>query len=415
MMQNFLKEIGVKDADTQEQRKRKYNLVVVTLCCLALSPIWAYASYLAGLRDATWIPLFFMPLFLAGLIIFSITKNEKALLNIVLFTTFTCPFVVQWYAGGMLKGGIVIMWCFMAPLIALIFGDIKRARIFMTLMIMGIVVMTVFNTYIEQWGSYISRDQKLILLAINITIAIFVTYIALQYFVKQVAENKRSIEEHSQRSDSLLLNILPEHVAHEIKMHGKSEPTLYENTTIIFSDFKDFTQFSELFTPEELIGELAMCFDTFDEIITRHGLEKIKTIGDAYMCVGGISADSQKIAYNAEKAVLAAMEMAQYIREIRMQKLSEGKAYWDVRIGVHTGDVVAGVVGKKKFVFDIWGDAVNVANRLQTCSEEGKINISDTTYRLVKDYFLCSPRGRIAVKNKGELDMYFVDERIPLQ
>jgi class 3 adenylate cyclase len=414
-MQNYLKEIGVKDTDTPELRKKKYNLVVVTLFCLCLSPIWSYASYLTGLREATWIPLFFMPFFIAGLIIFSINKNEKILMNIVLFTTFTCPYVTQWYAGGILKGGIVIMWCFMAPLIALIFGEIKRAKIFMFLMVVGILVMAVFNDYIEQWGSYIGRDQKLALLTVNITIAVFTTYVALQHFVRLVSENKKTIEEQSQRSDTLLLNILPEHVAHEIKTHGKSEPTLYENTTIIFSDFKDFTQFSELFTPEELIGELAQCFETFDEIITRHGLEKIKTIGDAYMCVGGITADREKAAYNAEKSVLAAMEMAQYIRKVRMQKLSEGKAYWDVRIGVHTGDVVAGVVGKKKFVFDIWGDAVNVANRLQTCSEEGKINISDTTYRLVKDYFVCSPRGRIAVKNKGELDMYFVDDRISLQ
>lgn len=346
-MLNFLKDIGINGTDTPELRKKKYNLVVVTLFCLALSPIWSYASYLTGLREATWIPLLFMPFFIVGLVVFSINKNYNIFMNIVLFTAFTCPFVTQWYAGGLLKGGIVIMWCFMAPLIALVFGEIGKARVFMFFMIAGILVMAVFNSYIEQWGSYIDRDQKLILLAVNITIAVLTTYIALQHFVKQATENKKVIEKESQRSDSLLLNILPEHVAHEIKTNGRSEPTLYENTTIIFSDFKDFTQFSELFTPEELIGELAQCFETFDEIITRHGLEKIKTIGDAYMCVGGITTDREKAAYNAERSVLAAMEMAQYIREVRMQKLSEGKTYWDVRIGVHTGDVVAGVVGKK--------------------------------------------------------------------
>jgi class 3 adenylate cyclase len=411
-MLHFLREIGITDSDTADVRTRKYHLLVIACLCSVLSPLWAFMLHHAGLGIAAYIPLLFTPLFIIGIISLSVSKNEKYLFNIIVIATLLCPFAMQWLAGGLLKGGLLILWAFFSPWVCLIFRDIKRAKITMSFVVVFILVFGIFNSYFEQWGNYIDRNEKLALLIIDLMLAIIVTYLAMEYFVKEVNDNKQTIKEQNERSDSLLLNILPEYVADELKQNGKTSPTLHENATIIFSDFKDFTQFSELFTPEELIGELAKCFETFDEIITKHGLEKIKTIGDAYMCVGGISKVNDNTAYGAERAVLAAMEMAEYIRDVRMKKLSDGKTYWDVRIGVHTGDIVAGIVGKKKFVFDIWGDAVNVANRLQTCSEEGRINISDTTYRLVKDYFICSPRGKIAVKNKGELDMYFVDDRV---
>ena len=413
-MLEFLKEIGVSSTDTNERRLRKYNLVIIALSCCIISPLWVWLSYLAGMKSASLMPLYLMPLFIIGIISLQVSKQEKYLFNIILITGFLCPLIMQWLTGGLLKGGIVILWSFLSPLVALIFRDIPKAKVFMVLVVLSILTMGFFNEYFEQWGYYIDKEQKLVLLTANLAAATIVTYLALQYFVTQVNRSRQVIADQQKTSDTLLLNILPAHVAEELKSNGKTNPTLHENATILFSDFKDFTQFSELFTPEELIGELAKCFETFDDIISRHGLEKIKTIGDAYMCVGGISRERGGAAYSAERSVLAAMEMAQYIRDVRTQKLNDGKAYWDVRIGVHTGDVVAGIVGKRKFDFDIWGDAVNVANRLQTCSEEGRVNISDTTYKLVKDYFLCSPRGKIAVKNKGELDMYFVDDRLGL-
>jgi class 3 adenylate cyclase len=411
---NYLKEIGVRDLDTPEQKLRKYNLLVIAIACSVIAPVWSYFSHLAGLEMAAYIPLLSIPVFALGVVSLHVTKSEKILLNLVLLTTLLCPIAMQWLAGGVLKGGIVVLWTFLAPLIALILREPGKANVLIILVLASIVGMGIFNAYFEAWGTFIDKEQKLWLLVFNLAAAIAAAYAGMQYFVNVIDRSKDTIEEKKQEANELLLNILPEHVAEEIKLKGRASPALYENTTILFSDFKDFTQFSELFTPEELISELATCFETFDEIITRHGLEKIKTIGDAYMCVGGIARDGTTGADSAERSVLAAMEMAEYIRDVRRKKLSDGKAYWDVRIGVHTGDIVAGIVGKKKFAFDIWGDAVNVANRLQTCSEEGRINISDTTYKLVKDYFICSPRGKIAVKNKGELDMYFVDERVQL-
>jgi class 3 adenylate cyclase len=411
-MFEILKRMSSAPGDSQELQLRKFTLLIITLSCCVAAPIWSYSYYLMGLRLSAVVPLIYVAVVLPFVISFSFSKNEKVLVNVQLIAIFLCPVVMQWMAGGFMKGGVIILWSFLAPLSALIFHDIRKARLWMGLVIAAIAATALFNGYFEEFGDNIERSQKILLDTMNLGGATLVIYFAIQYFVKTINKNNRLLEEEKQKSDSLLLNILPAQVAEELKRSGKTHPTLYQDTTIIFTDFKDFTQFSELFTPEELIGELDDCFAKFDEIITRNGLEKIKTMGDAYMCVAGIPKNEEDAQKNAVNALKAAVEMAGYIKDVKAKRLAEGKVYWDIRIGVHTGDVVAGVVGKKKFAFDIWGDAVNTANRVETCGEGGRVNISGTTYKLVKDYFECSYRGKLPVKNKGELDMYFVDAMI---
>jgi class 3 adenylate cyclase len=410
-MFSYLKKIGVSPDDSSQLRLKKFTLLLITMCCCIAAPIWSYSYYLMGLGISAAIPLIYMAVMVPGIIIFAYTKNERLLLNMQLASIFLCPVVMQWLAGGYLKGGVIILWSFLAPLTALVFYDITKARVWMVIVIVAILVTGFFNAQAEQYGNYIDRSQKILQITMNLVGAILVIYFAIQYFVKTINKNNKLLEEEKKKSDDLLLNILPSQIAEELKASGnhKPKPTLYTDTTIIFSDFINFTQYSELFTPEELVEELDNCFNSFDEIITKYGLEKIKTIGDAYMCVAGIPRNTENAEENAVNAIMAAMEIAACVHRMRQEKLKNGKTYWDIRIGVHTGDVVAGIVGKKKFVFDIWCDAVNTANRLETCSEEGKVNISGTTYELVKDHFECSYRGRMAVKNKGELDMYFVD------
>jgi class 3 adenylate cyclase len=408
-MLGYLRRIGIAPGDSPELRIKKFTLLIITVCCFIAAPIWSYSYYLMGLTTSALIPVAYMLIIGPAIVFFAVNKNEKILLNIQLATIFLCPSVMQWLAGGYLKGGVIILWAFLAPITALIFHDVRKARFWMLMVMIDILITGVLNNYFEQYGNYTNRSQKVLQITMNLAGAIMVIYFAMQYFVLTINKNNKLLLEEKEKSDKLLLNILPAQIAEELKVSGKTKPTLYASATIIFSDFKDFTQFSELYTPEELVGELEHCFNSFDEIISRHGLEKIKTIGDAYMCVAGIPKNDDDAVSNATHAVLAAMEIADFVKTIKQQKHNEGKAYWDIRIGAHTGDVVAGIVGKKKFVFDIWGDAVNTANRLETCGEEGKINISGATYDLVKEYFSCSYRGKLAVKNKGELDMYFVD------
>ena len=220
---------------------------------------------------------------------------------------------------------------------------------------------------------------------------------------RQIQAQKRQIEEEKRKSDSLLRNILPEEVATELKTSGQATPRFYPAATVLFSDFVNFTSLSARLTPEQLIDELNECFLAFDEICERHGLEKIKTIGDAYMCAGGLPIPNDT---HAADAVRAALEMSNWLKKRR--EANPDSFLTEMRIGIHTGPVMAGVIGKNKFAYDIWGDAVNLAARLEEHGEPGRVNISSATADAVKHLYQAEHRGQKDVHNKGQVDMYFV-------
>ncbi len=215
----------------------------------------------------------------------------------------------------------------------------------------------------------------------------------------------KELSEQKEKSDKLLLNILPYEIAEQLKNKGVVDAKTYRKVSVLFTDFKGFTKISEKLSPQEIIKELGIFFAKFDEIIGGHFIEKIKTIGDAYMCVGGLPLRNKS---NPIDTVLAGLEMQAFAKEYNEQKIKEGKEPWNLRIGIHTGRVVAGVIGKKKFAYDIWGDTVNTASRMESAGEIGKVNVSGDTHEYIKDYFDCEYRGKIEAKNKGQIEMYFV-------
>jgi len=216
----------------------------------------------------------------------------------------------------------------------------------------------------------------------------------------------RNLNQERRQSDRLLLNILPERIAKELKANGRAAPLQYDCASVLFTDMVGFTRIAEKLTPQQLIEELDSCFRYFDEIAKRHNLEKIKTIGDSYMAAGGIPAPNRT---HAVDAVLAALEIQNFMTEWHEKRMAENRPYWQLRLGINSGPLVAGVIGQEKFAYDVWGDTVNIASRLESSGAAGRINISEATYELVKDFFVCEPRGKIAAKNKGEIYMFFVN------
>ena len=251
------------------------------------------------------------------------------------------------------------------------------------------------------------QRQKAIRNAASITgILLLLLAIGLFNRYRYVRKTKKIIEDEKDRSEKLLLNILPFETAEELKQKGSATPKQYEMVSVLFTDFKGFTTIAEKLTAEQLVAELNQCFLQFDHIIDKHNLEKIKTIGDAYMCAGGIPVANTT---NPADVVKAGLEIKAYMDRIKAEREANGQDYWELRIGIHTGKVIAGVVGKNKFAYDIWGDAVNTASRMESSGEPGKVNISGDTFELVKDQFNCVYRGKIKAKNKGDIDMYFVE------
>jgi len=228
----------------------------------------------------------------------------------------------------------------------------------------------------------------------------------LEHQSEMLEQQKRQLEQEKKKTDALLLNILPYEIAEQLKNKGVVQAKHYRTVSVLFTDFKGFTKISETLTSDEIIKELSICFEKFDEVIEQHYIEKIKTIGDAYMCAGGLPIRNKS---NPIDCVLAGLKIQKFMRDFNRIKEALNQPVWQLRVGIHTGNVIAGVIGKKKFAYDIWGDTVNTASRMESSGEVGKLNVSGSTYKHIKDYFDCTYRGKIQAKNKGEIDMYFVD------
>ncbi len=234
-------------------------------------------------------------------------------------------------------------------------------------------------------------------------------FLVALFFGVFIYRQRNRISKEKKRSEELLLNILPAEAAEELKSTGKSKAKAYTLVTVMFTDFADFTKVSEKVSAELLVDEIHQCFSAFDRIIEKYKIEKIKTIGDAYLCASGLPVSNYT---HAIDMINCAIEIRNFMSNRKEEKMSRGEIPFEIRIGIHTGPLVAGIVGIKKYAYDIWGDTVNIAARIEQNSEEGKVNISGATYELVKNKFKCEHRGKIQAKNKGEIDMYFVGEPV---
>lgn len=231
----------------------------------------------------------------------------------------------------------------------------------------------------------------------------------VKLYAEEVEKQKKQVEIEKSKSDKLLMDILPQEVVHELKTYGRSYARKYEETSVLFADIVGFSTLATQLQPDELVMHLDDYFRGFDHIIDKYGMEKIKTIGDSYMAVSGLF-DRQ--GNHAVAAIKAAQDAQQFVSSFGTSKKIQGMPEFKFRFGIHSGPLVAGVIGIKKFAFDVWGDTVNMAARMEQHGESGRINISHYTYQLIKDYFNCFSRGMITLKNGRQMEMYFVEGEI---
>lgn len=247
----------------------------------------------------------------------------------------------------------------------------------------------------------LAKNASLIGLALAFIIALL---IYRDYRIK--IRTHKIVDRQKAEIEGLLLNILPSEVAKELQVNGHATPRNYESVSVMFTDFVGFTSLADKISPEELVQELNACFMAFDNIVVKHNLEKIKTIGDSYMCAGGIPTPNDQ---HVDNIIKASLEIKNFISEHNKKRSVDGLAPWELRIGIHVGPVIAGVVGKTKYAYDIWGSTVNIASRMESNGIPGQVNISSYTYELIKDRYKCNYRGKIYAKNIGEIDTYFVE------
>lgn len=248
----------------------------------------------------------------------------------------------------------------------------------------------------------LAKNASLIGLLLIIVIAVI-----LYRNYRMKARTNAILDKKNEEIERLLLNILPAEVANELKSEGIATPKYFEQASVLFTDFKSFTKMADVLSPQELVAELNECFMAFDDIMSAHKLEKIKTIGDSYMCAGGIPTPDPE---HVKNIVTAAFDIIRYMDKWNKKRAEKHQAPWELRIGIHVGPVVAGVVGKTKYAYDIWGSTVNIASRMESNGEPGQINVSENVYELIKEDYPCTYRGKITAKNIGEIDMYFVHQ-----
>lgn len=363
---------------------------------------WLVLFFLLDLHDLAVVNLFSVLIYVMCIMInrrgFHFTSSAIMVLEIIAHQVIVVP-ILGWEAGFQYYVLVIIMLPFLMP---------QGRWVIKSVMLLSCVLAYLWMDYRYEGALPLVALSGNFLWVFKVTNILFsITYLAISgaYFTNAMHQTESELIAEQKKSDDLLLNILPEETAQELKETGTAQSRHFELVTVIFTDFKNFTRYSENISAGDLVREIHFYYSAFDRIIEKYNIEKIKTIGDGYMCVGGLPVSNTT---NPADAVYAAIELRDFIAGVKKEREAAGQRFFDVRIGIHSGPVIAGIVGVKKFAYDIWGDTVNVASRMESSGAAGEINISGTTYELVRDRFECEYRGKIDVKNKDQMDMYFV-------
>jgi adenylate cyclase len=395
----WLARIGANPQDDEELRQKKALLVMVAILILPVSVVWG-SLYLGFGSPAGVVPYVYFAVSLGSLVVFARTRRFHLFLVTQLLDILFTTTAGQMLVGGFLPSGGVGLWGILAPLGALVFLEVRRAiRWF------GAFVLVFLFTGVT--GEFLFRDADLpvwftsTMLALNVIGTGSVAFTLLASFAHQRNAALAALRVEQEKSEALLLNILPRPIAERLKAAAQTIADHFVATSILFADVVDFTPLAQRLPPVEVVGILDQLFSRFDALVERHGLEKVKTIGDCYMAAAGVPNPRPD---HARIAALLALDM----RDVVATSAVAGRPGLELRIGINSGPVVAGVIGTKRFLYDLWGDAVNTASRMESQGTPGEIQITRATYELLKDQFVCRRRGTILVKGKGRMETWYL-------
>lgn len=393
---------GFRDLPAEEAERRSMAVVMV-LMVMALAVLYNLAYNLVGHNIDYGATLFYVAISLSSLAFLRITGNYPFFQNLQFSLLLLLPLALQIAHGGYTAGSGLVLAAFLSPLAAMVFANLKSARLFFVLYVLVQIGAGLWEYFFIKQQPQVAPEVSIMFFSSNFIFTTAVVYFLMDRFLRTKDRLQGLLQEEHRKSIALLYNILPEETARELKRTGSAKARRYESATVMFTDFVGFTRFASVLSAEEMVEQIDFYFRKFDEIASKHNLEKIKTVGDSYMCAGGLPKPNDT---HARDAVEAALEMRQFVEEMKDQKIEQIGFPFDMRIGIHTGSLVAGVVGKDKIAYDIWGETVNIASRMEQSCETGKINFSQATYEIVKDKFPARFRGRFSIKNMGEVDMY---------
>jgi len=395
---------GYAHLSREEVEYRTLALTIIGVITV-LDLTYNVAFYFFGQPFVWWTTLTYFLASTFNLWVFKKTKRFRRFRNVQSALTIALPLAAQVTHGGFSGSSGVMLAAFLAPLGALMFAGVRTARRTFFGYLLALLLAGVWEYFARPDGHNLPDGVHLLFFEFNFAFTAAVAYFLMEGFLKNKAALLALVQAEHEKADSLLLDILPAETARELKESGRVKAKSYPSATVMFTDFVEFSAFARVLTAAELVEQLDFYFRAFDEIVARHGVEKIKTIGDSYMCASGIPLASDD---HAQRVVAAAVEIRQFVLNHREAKLSELGYAFDIRIGIHTGPLVAGVVGSSKIAYDIWGETVNVAARMEQNCEPDCINISEATWALVRERFECRYRGRIPAKHIGEVEMYYV-------
>jgi adenylate cyclase len=390
--------VGADPHDDDDLRARKALLVLISVLILPISAVWG-ALYLAFGSPVGVVPLVYFAVLLGAILVFSRTGDFPRFLWVGQAAILLAPTLSMIPLGGFLNSGGVGLWGIVAPLGALVFSEVASAArwyvaylvVFLGSGIVGEIIGPVWELPPDWFTST--------MLALNIAVGGTIVFTLLAVFARERRDALSALRQEQAKAENLLLNILPRSIADKLKAQTQPIADHFQSASILFADVADFTPWSERLTPAEVVSYLDHLFSHFDNLAERYGLEKIKTIGDCYMVASGVPTPRPD---HARALAFMALDMLEAMRS------GDAHLGLELRVGINSGPVVAGVIGRKRFLYDLWGDAVNTASRMESHGTPGRIQITRATYELLEDEFECEPRGTIAVKGKGEVQVWYL-------